>query len=83
MKDEKIELDDRLIAKLPDQKQKGKTSAHPCFNGNMFSFVDKNGEFAFAIPKRGKRSLSKNLLQKNRFNITALFAGTSSSARAF
>ncbi len=51
-----VELCDRLIATIPNQKRKGNPSANTSLNEHMFSFAGKNGEFAFAILRRGKKS---------------------------
>ncbi len=73
--EERIELYDKLIAKLPDQKRKGAANAYTSLNGHMFSFVDKNGEFAFRYSDARKKELIEELGAKESIQYNSVMRG--------
>lgn len=73
--EERVELYDKLIAKLPDQKRKGAASAYTSLNGHMFSFVDKTGEFAFRYSDKRKKELIEELGGKESIQYNSVMRG--------
>lgn len=47
---EVLELYEKLIAELPGVERKGKTMPYTSVNGNMFSFLDKEGRMSLRLP---------------------------------
>ena len=45
---------DTLISSFPEVELKGKTMHYTAMNGNMFSFVSKDGEMGFRLAKEEK-----------------------------
>ena len=41
---ERLELYEKLVARLPDVERKGAAMPYTSWNGNMFSFLDKEGK---------------------------------------
>ncbi len=72
---ESIELYDRLIETLPNQKRKGAASAYTSHNGHMFSFVDKTGEFAFRFSDKRKSELIDELGGKESIQYGSVMRG--------
>jgi len=73
--EERIELYDKLIETLPDQKRKGAAAAYTSLNGHMFSFVDKTGEFAFRYPEKRKKELIEELGGKESIQYNSVMRG--------
>ncbi len=73
--EERIELYDKLIATLPDQKRKGAANAYTSLNGHMFSFVDKTGEFAFRYSDQRKKELIEELGGKESIQYNSVMRG--------
>lgn len=73
--EERVELYDKLIATLPDQKRKGAASAYTSLNGHMFSFVDKTGEFAFRYSDQRKAELIEELGGKESIQYNSVMRG--------
>lgn len=48
-RDDKLEIYAALIAAVPNLDLKGKTVRYTSMNGNMFSFLSKDGELAFRL----------------------------------
>jgi TfoX/Sxy family transcriptional regulator of competence genes len=46
-----VELYDKLIATFPDITRKGATMPYTSINGNMFTFVDKEGNLNLRLPE--------------------------------
>lgn len=72
---ENIEIYDRLIALLPDQKRKGKASAYTSLNGHMFSFMDKNGELAIRFSEAEKKALMEKYGAKESIQYNSVMRG--------
>ena len=47
---ERVDLYDKLIATNPLVERKGATMPHTSLNGNMFSYLDKEGKMALRLP---------------------------------
>ena len=73
--EERVELYDKLIETLPDQKRKGAASAYTSLNGHMFSFVDKTGEFAFRYSEKRKKELIEELGGKESIQYNSVMRG--------
>lgn len=73
--EERVELYDKLIKTLPDQKRKGAASAYTSLNGHMFSFVDKNGEVAFRYSDQRKQELIAELGGKESIQYNSVMRG--------
>jgi hypothetical protein len=52
---DKLEAYDKLIALFPDIERKGATMPYTSINGNMFSFLDKEGYLGLRLPEIEKR----------------------------
>ncbi len=48
--DETIALYDALINNIPNIERKGANMLYTSFNGHMFSFITKEGEFSLRLP---------------------------------
>ncbi|WP_180541623.1 hypothetical protein [Nevskia soli] len=51
---DKVELHDKLVATNPSVERKGATMPYTSVNGNMFSYLTKDGKLALRLPA-GKR----------------------------
>jgi hypothetical protein len=49
--DQKLAIYEELVAATPDLERKGKTMPYTSINGNMFSFLGKDGALAFRLSK--------------------------------
>jgi len=49
-----------LLASFPDMVQKGKSMPYTSLNGNMFSFVGKQGELAIRLSKEDQQDYMDN-----------------------
>ena len=49
---EQLALYDKLIESLPDMGRKGATMPYTSANGNMFSFLDKEGNLGLRLPEK-------------------------------
>ena len=73
--EERVELYDKLIETLPDQKRKGASAAYTSLNGHMFSFVDKTGEFAFRYSEAQKKELIEEIGGKESIQHNSVMRG--------
>ena len=73
--EERVELYDKVIATVPDQKRKGAASAYTSLNGHMFSFVDKSGDFAFRYSEKRKKELIEELDGKESIQYNSVMRG--------
>ena len=73
--EERVELYDKLIETLPDQKRKGAAAAYTSLNGHMFSFVDKTGDFAFRYSEARKKELMEELGAKESIQYNSVMRG--------
>lgn len=74
--EEKLETYDKLIASIPDQKRKGKTSAYTSLNGRMFSFLDKKtGELSIRFSEAVKRTLMEKYGAKESIQYNSVMRG--------
>lgn len=53
---EKLELYDRLVATIPGVERKGASMPYTAVNGNMFSFLTKEGTLALRLPVAERRA---------------------------
>jgi len=72
---EKIELYDRLIETLPDQKRKGKTSAYTSLNVHMFSFLDGTGDLSLRFSEDQKKALMEEYGAKESIQYNSVMRG--------
>ncbi len=56
---EKIDLYDKLIAGIPAIERKGASMPYTSLNGNMFSFLDKNGFCGIRLPEKERTDFCK------------------------
>jgi len=61
--EETLELYDKLIAALPGVERKGATIPYTSLNGNMFSFLNKEGKLGFRLPHQTTRELKHCLFK--------------------
>jgi hypothetical protein len=47
---DKIAAYDKLISNLPGMERKGATMPYTSVNGNMFSYIEKDGSFGLRLP---------------------------------
>lgn len=74
--EEKLEIYDRLVEMLPNQKRKGKTSAYTSQNGHMFSFLDKkNGELSIRFSEAVKKELMEKYGAKESIQHNSVMRG--------
>ena len=52
--DDKISLYEKVVALFPDVERKGDTVPYTSLNGNMFSYLDKNGRLALRLPEKAR-----------------------------
>ena len=55
-----IELYDKLIASYPEIPRKGKAMPYTSLNGNMFSFVSKEGDLGIRLSKENQTFYIEN-----------------------
>jgi len=51
---EQLALYDRLVATIPDLERKGASMPYTSWNGNMFSFLAKDGSLAIRLPREAR-----------------------------
>jgi TfoX/Sxy family transcriptional regulator of competence genes len=51
---DKLALYEKLVGTNPDLERKGATMPYTSFNGNMFSFLTKDGSLALRLPKQAR-----------------------------
>ena len=74
--EEKLEMFDKLVGTLPDQKRKGKASAYTSHNGHMFSFLDKkSGELSLRFSEAGKKALMEKYGAKESIQHNSVMRG--------
>ena len=56
---EQIKLYDELILLFPEIERKGKTLPYTSVNGNMFSFLSKEGEVSIRLPENERELFIK------------------------
>ena len=56
---EQIKLYDELILLFPEIERKGKTLPYTSVNGNMFSFLSKEGELSIRLPENERELFIK------------------------
>jgi hypothetical protein len=56
---DKLAFYDKLIASLPDVQRKGATMPYTSVNGNMFSFLDKDGFLGLRLPEKERIDVLK------------------------
>ncbi len=56
---EKIALYDKLIETNPDIERKGATMPYTSFNGNMFTYLSKEGHLGIRLPKDTREEFLK------------------------
>lgn len=56
---EQIKLYDALILLFPEIERKGKTLPYTSVNGNMFSFLSKEGEVSIRLPENERELFIK------------------------
>ncbi|MDE1466798.1 hypothetical protein [Aurantiacibacter sp. D1-12] len=57
--DEALAIYERVVADYPDLKVKGKANRYTSMNGNMFSFLDKNGELKLRFSEAEKKAYNE------------------------
>jgi hypothetical protein len=57
--EETIALYDALIASVPGMERKGATMPYTSLNGNMFSYLEKNGSFGLRLPEKTREEFLK------------------------
>ncbi|MBT8219943.1 MAG: TfoX/Sxy family protein [Bacteroidia bacterium] len=57
---EMLELYESLVAEIPDLQRKGKANPYTSLNGNMFTFLDKQGKLSLRLPKDVQQDLLEN-----------------------
>ncbi len=62
---EKIALFDKLISTIPEIERKGKTMPYTSHNGNMFSFLGKDGSMGLRLGKEERNEF----LQKHKMEL--------------
>lgn len=58
-RDEAIALYEAIIDKFPDVQRKGAANPYTSYNGNMFSFVGKDGKVALRLPAEQREAFCK------------------------
>jgi TfoX/Sxy family transcriptional regulator of competence genes len=61
---DKIALYKKLVATNPSIEQKGASMPYTSFNGNMFSFIDKNGLCGIRLPEKKRADFIKKYKTK-------------------
>jgi hypothetical protein len=56
---DKIDLYEKLIATIPSLERKGATMPYTSLNGNMFSFIDKQGVCGIRLPEKEREDFLK------------------------
>ncbi|MDN5212041.1 hypothetical protein QQ020_08260 [Fulvivirgaceae bacterium BMA12] len=56
---EKIALYNKLIETNPDIERKGDTMPYTSFNGNMFTYLSKEGSLGIRLPKEAREEFLK------------------------
>ncbi|MEO8151263.1 MAG: hypothetical protein ABI723_26765 [Bacteroidia bacterium] len=56
---ETLALYDKLITGLPDVERKGATMPYTSMNGNMYSFLNKEGVLGFRLPEKEREVFLK------------------------
>jgi len=52
-----LELYERLVSSIPDLQRKGKANPYTSLNGNMFTFLDKEGKLSLRMSKEDREGL--------------------------
>lgn len=74
-KQAKLDLYDKLISMLPDQKRKGAKSAYTSLNGHMFSFLDDKNHFCFRYSEADKRKYIEELNAEESIQYNSVMRG--------
>ena len=53
---DKVALYEKLVATIPDLERKGATMPYTSLNGNMFSYLGKDGRLALRLPPEARES---------------------------
>jgi TfoX/Sxy family transcriptional regulator of competence genes len=56
---DKVKLYEKLVAAFPELELKGATMPYTSFNGNMFSFISKEGLVGIRLPKEEREAFLK------------------------
>jgi TfoX/Sxy family transcriptional regulator of competence genes len=56
---ENLEWYEELLETIPEIELKGKTMPYTSINGNMFSFLSKEGEISIRLPKEARETFMK------------------------
>jgi hypothetical protein len=56
---QKLELYEKLVATNPDVERKGATVPYTSLNGNMFSYLSKEGKLALRLPAEEREAFLK------------------------
>jgi len=56
---DRLEIYEKLVAKYPEIARKGAANPYTSMNGNMFSFLDKNGSLALRISDEDRAAFMK------------------------
>jgi TfoX/Sxy family transcriptional regulator of competence genes len=59
-----VDLYDKLIAAFPDITRKGATMPYTSINGNMFTFLDKDGNLNLRLPEEKLQEFIKKFKAK-------------------
>lgn len=54
-----LEWYEELLETIPEIERKGKTMPYTSLNGNMFSFLSKEGEIGIRLPKEARETFMK------------------------
>jgi len=61
---DKVLLYDKLVATNPDVERKGDTVPYTSLNGNMFSYLSKEGKLALRLPAEAREAFLKKYKAK-------------------
>lgn len=56
---EKLKLYEKLVSEFPEVEQKGDTMPYTSLNGNMFSYISKEGVVAIRLPEKERDAFLK------------------------
>ena len=56
---ELLELYEKLVSIIPDLERKGKSMPYTSVNGNMFSFLDANGNLSMRLDEKDRETFIK------------------------
>ena len=61
---DKIALYEKIVAQFPDVERKGDTVPYTSYNGNMFSYLHKDGLMALRLPEKEREEFLKKFNTK-------------------